>query len=133
MALNAALVDKARTVRKEAASVRVGGRTQLEPTTSQWFKARLFLPSAGASPDNLDQEGGRRRQIKQPMLLVSKKDFDRELVAILPEEKIDVDSRELGRATWQVVGSPEPLRRRRSILGWYLQLRKTTEPTRDTL
>ena len=133
MGLGTALVDRARVVKKEAAGARVGGRTTLAPVSGQWFKARLFLPSAGAAPDSLDTQGGRRKMIKQPTLLFALRDVDREAVQVSAEFRLDVDSPELGRAVWEVRGDPEPLRKKRRVIGYYATLKRTDEPVRDTL
>lgn len=130
MALTSALKDRARTIRREAAGVRVQGMTPRAPTSSQWFKARLELP---ANSEQTDAQGGRRKQVKRPTLMLGVKDLDRNPVVIKAEEQIEVDSEELGRAIWRVSGDPQPIRKKKRLIGWQATLERAVEPKADRL
>lgn len=100
-------------------------------TSSQWFKARLFLPDT--SSESSDSQGARRRQVKRPTLMTGVRDADRQPLDVRAEDQLDVDSPELGRATWRVIGDPAPLRKRRKVIGFQIVLERVKEPKADPL
>jgi hypothetical protein len=133
MALGSVLVDRARIVSKEAASARIEGTTQMATVTSQWFRARLFLPSAGENDGPSGNGYGRTKVISRPQLMWGMRDLDGELIDVHFDHKIHVVSVQLGEAIWQVDGEPEKIRKRRTVIGHLATLERTTEREFDAL
>lgn len=123
MAIGAVLKDRARVIRKVGASERVEGTTQMRTIKSDWFRVRLFLPggneSVAPSPPGGD---GRVKDIKRPQLMWKS---DGETLNF--DDQVEVDSPQLGRAVWKVLGSPEPIRRRVNLIGYLANLQKISE------
>jgi hypothetical protein len=122
------LVDRARIKEKVGTGTKVEGRTIHADTTGAWFRARLTLP---AGQKQQDESGQRRKERKQPTLLYGKRDTEGEPVELEADQKVEVESEQLGSAVWRVVGTPEPLRRRRSLLGWLATLERVSEVRRE--
>ena len=101
MSLNSALVDRARRLVDTPTPVRVEGTTQFQTLTYPWFKVRLTLSPA---PESDDTQGARRRVPRPASLLVGLKDADGNPVAINADDRLEVDSKQLGRAIYQVTG-----------------------------
>lgn len=124
MGYGAALVDRARIVRQRAATpVRVAGSTVLAPTEGNWFRARLELPSGAESPA---PNSGRTRQVTAPTLMFEQFDEANEIVDLSADDRVEVDSLELGRTTWQVTASPQPIRKKRAVIGFQVALRQVS-------
>lgn len=123
MALNAVLVDQARVIRQEGSALKVRGATVFTPSRSQWFKCRLTLPAAQESVD----PGYRRRVVLVPTLLYGMRDKDGLPIDLSIEDRLEVSSRELGQTLWDVVSAPEPLRKKRRLLGWQATLRRVED------
>lgn len=123
MALGAVLVDRARVVDK-VGTTKVQGRTQFNPVLGTWFKARLFLP---ASEERADAQGRRRKVIKKPTLLCGVKDTAGGVVLVQADQMLEVASPDLGSAVWQIEGDPEPLRKKRKVIGFQATLKRITE------
>lgn len=124
MALESALVDRARAIRLQAQPRRIPGKTLMVPIEDSWFSARLELPSANESAD---RPGARRRVIRVPTLMYGVLDDQGQEVVIGPEVRLEVDSDELGRSVWEVTGAPVPMRRREEVIGWEVQLSRIEE------
>lgn len=123
MALGAVLVDRARRLRTEPAPVKVEGSTSFVEIHSPWFKARLTLP---ANPETVDP-GGHMRTPLRPSLLFGVKDTTGDAVEIAAADRIEVDSPQLGKAIWEVSGEPEPLRKKRRVLGYQVALTRVED------
>lgn len=122
MGLGGALVDRARVVRNIAArEQRVTGSTVLAPVESAWFRARLELPAGNESPA---PENGRVRQVRTPTLMFEEFDEDNEAVDLTADDRVEVDSPELGRSMWQVIAPAQPIRKKRAVIGKQVTLRK---------
>lgn len=121
MALTAALVDRARPVERRRSGRRVEGRTVFGEARGAWFKARLELPQA---PEGAEAPTGVRPVVTAPTLMYGVRDSDGQPVELTNQKRVEVDSKELGRATWDVVGDPQPIRKKRTLLGWQAQLRR---------
>jgi hypothetical protein len=119
--LNAALVDQARTVERLAAGRRVEGRTIYGTSTGAWFRCRLQLPPAG---ERTGDTAGVRAVQREPTLMLGVKDTQGEPLALRNNMRVEVNSRELGRSTWDVVGDPEPMRKKRRVIGFVATLRR---------
>lgn len=117
MALGSALVDRARIWRRERTEQVVDGERQLTakqkfPAT-RWFRVRLEV-----TPTSERQEDGRRAETRRHSILVGRKWGGQ----IRATDEIEVESAQLGSRTYQVTGQPEPLRRRRTVIGYVVQL-----------
>jgi hypothetical protein len=123
MSLNTALVDRARTIRQGNTGVRVRGATVFSPVRGEWFKVRLELPSASAALDG----GSRRRAVRTPTILVGMRDASGALVELSMEDRLEIDSKALGRALWDVAAQPEVLRKKRRQIGWQVSLSRVED------
>lgn len=121
MALRIALVDKARTLSRVSTGVKVAGTSQMATVEGPWFRVRLTLPP---QPDTADPAGGRTRVEKRPTLLVDRRDENGDPVVLNTEMRLEVVSRELGSATYLLDADPEPLRKRHTVIGWEVPLRR---------
>lgn len=124
MALESALVDRARAVRLQPQPRRIAGQTLMVPVSDAWFDARLELPTASESTD---RGGHRRRVIRVPTLMYGVLNDDGEEVVLGPDARVEVDSEQLGRAVWEVTGAPVPMRRREEVIGWEVQLQRSED------
>jgi hypothetical protein len=125
MGLGGALVDRARIIRQEVATVaRVGGSSQTVPVDGNWFRARLELP---AGPEGRAPEFGRMRAVVVPTLLYEGFDEENLDVYVTAEDRIEVESLELGRGLWQVTGSPTPIRKKSDVIGFQATLKKISQ------
>ena len=123
MAYSGALVDRARVIRKVSAGHRVEGTTVLTPQTGSWFRARLGSSPAPQTP----VDAASTHTTNESSLLVGLKDSDGNPLDISAVDQIEVDSKQLGRALWTVTGSPKPLRKKRSLIGYRVAVRKVDE------
>lgn len=130
MAIGAALVDRARLVQKHAAMPRVEGTTQMATVTSAWFKARLMV-----SPNTEDTSpgDGRVRNLDSSQLLWALKDENGEAVVVPFDAKVEVDSKQLGRALYRVVAEPQALRKKRSVIGYLANIERSVDGTLEEL
>jgi hypothetical protein len=123
--LNTALVDRARTVSFAPAGPKVRGSTQFAYVRSEWFKARLTLP---ASTESTDGSGSRRKQVREPTLLVGVKDLQGQPFTLSSDDRIQVRAAGLGEdSVWDVVGNPEPLRKKRRVIGFQVTLKRVED------
>lgn len=130
MALGAALVDQARIIsRRPVAAARVEGSTQYVDHVGPWIKARLTIPQA---PEAVDQPlRGRRRVAEVPVLMLAPKDKDGNLVLLTTEHRLGVTSKQqLGEgveAVYEVTADPKPIRKKRTVIGWTVALRRVKD------
>lgn len=124
MSLNAALVDRARRLVDTPTPQRVEGTTQFQTLTYPWFRVRLTLSPA---PESDDAQGARRRVPRPGSLLVGLKDADGNLNAVNADDRLEVDSKQLGRAIYQVTGDGEPIRKKRKLIGWMATVTRVEE------
>lgn len=129
MGLAAVLVDRARTIRKEAGA-RVEGRSANVTVEGAWFKARLMLDTAEAQ-ESVDTGRGRRATVPRPQLLYGVGDLEGGTVDVFASDQIEVFSVELGSAIWRVTGDPQPIRKKRRVIGWQAGLERLHEPERQ--
>lgn len=120
MALGSALVDKARVHRRAKTNAKLQGtKALIDLPPSEWFRCRLTIPKGSET-----HEEGRHKRSKTPELTVNKRDIKGKLVDIQAGDKLEIQSREFGNVSYEVAGDPEPIRKRRSIIGWMLNLSK---------
>lgn len=123
MSLTAVLVDQARLLRKAGSGVKVGGRTTFvdtEPGT--WFSCRLQMPTATA--EQLPAGFISKRVVLVPTLIFDIEDDEGTEVVVKANDMLEIESDDLGVATWQVAGAPMPFRKREGIIGWQVTLKR---------
>lgn len=122
MGLTSALVDRARTLRQEPATgQRVAGRTPMLQMPSAWFPARLEMPAGNETPG---PQGGRRRSIKHPTLMIDSFDDENQPVSLTGKDKVEVESIEYGRAVWELEGDPQPIRKREEVIAYQATIKR---------
>lgn len=125
MAIGAALVDRARLVRLAASSERVEGTTQFGEVHGEWFRCRLTLPAAS---EGKDEPGGYRRALSYPSLLYGAKDVAGNPVVLRFNDDVEVQSpRQLSTFKWKVNGDPQPITKKRTLIGWLANLERNVE------
>jgi hypothetical protein len=97
----------------------VRGSKTVTPVTSNDFRCRITLPKGSET-----HEEGRHKRRTQPTLLVGKYDKKGKIVSIKAGDDVEVVSNQHGTVRYQVAGDPEPLRKRRSIIGWQCAITK---------
>lgn len=122
MGLRSVLVDRAYRIRKGATSKRVEGSTIFSAQESEQIRVRLSIQQAGERTDD-----GRVLTEPQPTLLVYKRDILGEELDWKATDRIRVESAELGTHEYEVSGDPQPMRKKRRVIGWTLNLRRTEE------
>lgn len=123
MAYRGALVDRAVIRRKRGQGRKVDGRTVFLPEDSPEFRARLQLSQA-----NEDTRDERTAAVVRPILMTDRKDSAGDLLEFKMSDRIVVTSRELGTNVWEVTGEPEPLRKKRKVIGWVVPISRVEEP-----
>lgn len=122
MALATGLVDRAYRLRKEASPQKVEGTTVYQSVESPSIRCRLTLNQAGERT-----EDGRALTEPTPTLITLVKDTAGGEVDWRPSDRVRVESVALGNDLYMVDGEPEPMRRKRRIIGWSLRLRRVDE------
>lgn len=130
MSVAAVCVDRARVLVKEPSARRIEGRTSFTPVAEQWFKCRLFLTQ---SNDVSDAQRAHFSSVSQPQVLCVKKDLDGTLLSFRGDQRLEINSKQFGRAVWRLMGEPEPLRKKRPIIGWLLFVERVIEREYDDL
>lgn len=120
MGLTGVLVDRARLVERVPAGRKVEGSTIYSQVSGEWFKARLTLEQA----TEVTGTAGGRQVSSTPLLLLGIKDVAGDPILITNEDRVEVDSKELGRDLWDITADPEPLRKKRRLIGWQAPLRR---------
>jgi|SRR4051812_38788448 hypothetical protein len=128
MGLNSALVDSARIARREAAGVKVEGRTRFGTVIGPWFRCRLELASR---PQNREGESEVPRVVEQSTMLFGVKDTEGRVISLLATDKVQVLSPQLGVFHFEVAADPTPLRKKRRVIGWEVGLRAINEQEFD--
>jgi hypothetical protein len=136
MGLPRALVDQARRVyaREDPGQPWREGQPPGEEAFGPWFKCR-FRPSS-RSEQATPERGGYSYVDETARLLIGKVsadgtpllDLDDASAFLDADDMVEVQS-ELGTHRWFVNSAPSPLRRRRGIVGWTVQLRRAREAT----
>lgn len=129
MALGVALVDRARVRTNVASNYRVEGSTVMLPTTGPEFRCRLTLPQAGKSAG---AGGSRARVTKEPSLLLGLKALDGSKLELSVEDRVLVATQGNWETVeeWVVATDPEPLRKRKTVIGWFCSLRRVDDHER---
>lgn len=130
MSLNAVLVDRARVVSKASTGKRVEGTTRVATVHGAWFRARLFLEGAPESPPTARL---RQRTTASPQLMFALRDERGENVKVTADVQLEVESAELGHEVWRVTGDPQPIRKKRSLIGYLGTVRHLDEHENELL
>ena len=134
MGLRAALVDRARLDRQVESTQKVQGRTKMVPDKGAWFKARLTIPQAAEAQDS---SNSRKITRGTPSIMFYRRDEDGDAVMVKAKHRLEVESNQLvdlvgdNRAIFEVVANPEPIRKKRTVIGWQSQLRVVDEQERE--
>lgn len=115
MAFTGCLVDRARRVVRAPTPIRVEGTTQFETLHYPWFKCRFTYNPA---PDANDTQGGLRRVPRNGQIMCGLRDADGNDLQINASDRLEIDSRQLGRAVFEITSDGEPIRKKRRMLGW---------------
>lgn len=122
MALGAALVDRARIIRNVPQPRKIEGRTQFAKVTLPWFRCRVQMPN---KPRTADAAGGRTRAEARPTLLYGIRDSEGNAISLTSTDELEVQVKEIAEhALYQVDADPMPLRKRRSVIGWEVPLKR---------
>lgn len=110
MGMNAALVDRARVLRKTRTGQKVGGRPRRTPSYGPWFKCRLRTSETQEQRDE-----ARTKYRARPNFMAAKRDELRGLVELNGGDEIEVESKEFGNAKYRLDGDPKIIRKRRGV------------------
>jgi hypothetical protein len=126
VSLNAVLVDRASVVTRQATGVRVEGRTIRADVEAPQFKCRLEVNVAQDTPDPAT---GVPVVTRTTSLLYGLHDIEGNPVVLNAADRVRVVSRSMGMdELWDVAGDPQPIRKRRRLLGWQVDLRHVETP-----
>jgi hypothetical protein len=104
--------------------VRVEGTTQFHTLHDAWFKCRFTY---NAAPDSNDAQGGERRTPRSGQLMCGLKDVDGNPIEINSDDRLWLDSKQLGEAMFQITSDGEPIRKKRKMLGWMATVTRVEE------
>lgn len=131
MSLSSALVDRARVLRRSVryagnppVPVKVEGSTMYDDVFSQWFSCRVDSPAA---PKTRDAAGGRARADQRPMLIYDLEDDDGSPVNLHAEDRVQVESEELGLSVWELVGEPQIDRKKVDLVAGEVSISRILE------
>lgn len=131
MSLSSALVDRARVIRStvvtsgpQAVPVKVEGTTVFSHQPGQWFSCRVDSPAA---PKTRDAAGGRSRPDQRPMLIYELEDDDGNPVDLHADDRVELESEELGLATWLLVGEPQIDRKKVDLVAGEVSISRILE------
>lgn len=110
--------------------MRLEGRSGFAQVPQQWFKCRLFLTQ---SMDQVDPAGMHTSNVSSPQVLTVARDLDGQTLVFQGDFYIEITSAQFGRAVWQMQGEPEPLRKKRRVIGWLLFTQQVIERQYDDL
>lgn len=98
------------------------GSPAFSTVTEDWFRCRLQLPAA---PETADPTG-RRRTTTVPTLMYALRDSAGVDIRLSPEVRVEVESPAQlpDRELFDVVSMPEPMRKKRTVIGWTVTLRR---------
>jgi hypothetical protein len=124
------LKDRARSIQSLPTETRVEGKTVManDVLWGDWFKARLSEQSRRETTDG----GGTWRTVKNPSLLFGVKDTYGQTLLDTDEggsllkarDRVEVDSVQLGRAVYELTGDPQPIRKKRRLIGFEAPLQR---------
>lgn len=135
MALRSVMVDRARTVTREATR-RVAGMSMSEPVRGEWFRCRVELPAAAETEGaSATAQRGPRRPPRRPTIMVL---ADRATGAAPFEADQELEiRREMGRGLgpverFRIIAAPGEIKKRRRVLAYEGTLERVEEPKQRT-
>ncbi len=129
MGFRGALVDKARAIGKSQTGVRIEGTIFRTTERSEWFRVR-FDPN----PATEQRDDGEVKSNLPATAMISRTDASGSPVNLQGGDKLEVVSANLGNGTYMLTGDPEPLRKKRKVIGYtvnLLQVEGNDQPLRD--
>lgn len=127
MSLRSALVDTATVVRREPAGRVVEGRTIREAVEGASFRCRLDFESMEDQPEAVI---GVPSVIRSATLLFAVKDETGVAISVSAADRLRITSKSLANLDelFDVAGDPQPIRKKRRLIGWTVQVRHVTVP-----
>lgn len=126
MGLSSALVDRATPVTREPVGAKVEGRTVRSSVEGVEFKCRLDFGSMG---DTTDPAVGSPMVSRVATMLFAFRDVNGDPVTIDAGMRVRIVSRSLGiDELFDVAGDPEPIRKKKKMLAWQVEIRHVTMP-----
>lgn len=122
MGLRSALVDRAYIQRRRPDAVKVNGRTVHSLAETAAIRCRLTIND---SAERLDE--GRKVSDSRPSLTLYRRDGDGLEVVPAKTDRVRVVSRELGEGVYEIDGKPQPIRKKRRLLGWLVNVVRLEE------
>jgi hypothetical protein len=86
-----------------------------------------------STTDTPDPQASHWLSTSAPQVLVPATDLDGNPLHFRSDLRIDIASAQLGRALWRMAGEPEPIRKRRRVIGYVLLVGKVIEREYDDL
>lgn len=129
MGFRGALVDKARAIGKSNTGVRIEGTVFRTTERSEWFRVR-FDPNP--APEQRDD--GEVKDNIPATALIGRYDQSGNEINLQGGDKLEIVSANLGNGTYMLTGDPEPLRKKRRVIGYtvnLLQVAGNDQPLRD--
>jgi hypothetical protein len=123
-------VDRGRLLVQEPSVVRVEGHTTFVPVAEQWFKCRLFYEGANGQQD---AQRAHWSSVPRPQVMTVLKDLDGVLLSFHDDYRVQIRSLQLGDAVWRLGGEPEPIRKKRKLIGYLLTVERVIERVYDDL
>jgi hypothetical protein len=122
MAIGAAMSDRARLIVHGRSAERVEGRfLPSGPTPGPWFRC-YYDPGTESEARST---GGVRRT-RPATLMFKLRAMDGSLVEAKASDEVEINSRRFGTIRMEIVGTPEPITKRISRIGWQAQLQKVS-------
>jgi hypothetical protein len=79
------------------------------------------------APETAEAAGGMSRSEVRPSMLLDIRDSEGNPVVLTSEMLVEVHSKELGDGFYRPDGDPEPLRKKRKVIGYEVTLRRVEE------
>ena len=117
MSYRSVLVDKARAITYTRGTRGIEGESLKITTYGKWFSARLV--PAGSKEVRANNRSSHETKETQLLYAVGG--------SLHINDKVEVTSRELGTAVWIVMGEPQPVRKKRVLLGYIATIRISSD------
>lgn len=121
MGLRSALVDRARIIRPHGTATKVEGSTVFTTVVGPWFRVRLepALAQEGTAP------GDFKTVTKSPVILMDTVDENGAPVGLTNEDRLEINAPRFGpNQIWLVIQDPEPIAKKRRVIGYQVQLQR---------
>lgn len=128
MSITAVMVDRARIIERVETGKKVEGTTTMAPVHGPWFKVRLFLDMA-QSPERSEQ-GERKKVVQTPLMMFGVKTLDGAPLELVAEQQVEISSPRFGTAVWRLTADPQPISKKRRVIGGQVSLERVAERPR---